>query len=136
MKYVFFMLLAMLFVSACSQEIEEEIPENVEGVNEQETGQSGIPPTNEEVTLAKVECEDKGGQLIGCFTVTGYACSMPTADAGKPCSNSSECEEECVAPPGCPTGESAQGTCAARSHLVCSGVQSVENGRCSAVMIT
>lgn len=83
-----------------------------------------------------LSCKAKGGQHIGCETKTGDACSMPTKDGGKPCFDSSECEQECVAPPNCKNGETdVQGTCAERTHLTCGGVRSVKNSKCEAIMI-
>jgi len=77
------------------------------------------------------ECEAKNGQLIRCFTSTGYTCSLPTKDGGKPCSDSDECEQECVAPTNCESIKTnVKGTCAERTGLVCNGVQTFENGRC------
>jgi len=95
------------------------------------------PLTKSEYELAKKDCEANGGQYWGCETLTGYACSMPTTDGGKLCSDSDDCEEECVAPPGCEIGETGvQGTCAERTYLVCGGVSSVENGICEPEMIS
>ncbi len=78
------------------------------------------------------ECEELGGRLVGCNTVAGVICSVPTTDAGKPCSSSSDCEEECVAPENCPEGQATtEGKCATRTNLACDSVQTVEEGLCA-----
>tara|TARA_Y100000310_G_C20668017_1_gene808685 strand:+ start:506 stop:871 length:366 start_codon:yes stop_codon:yes gene_type:complete len=82
-------------------------------------------------------CESNGGQLIGCMTKTGYACSMPTNDGGKPCSDSNECEQECVAPENCEAGKTnIVGKCADRTFLICDGVSTVKNGVCGGFIIS
>jgi len=94
------------------------------------------PPVNSEKESI-VDCELRGGKVIGCESPSGKACSMPTKDGGESCSDSDECEQECVAPPDCEIGTSnIKGTCAERTHMVCNGVQTVEDGACDAVMIT
>ena len=85
---------------------------------------------------AATQNEKKGGELIGCETPSGNICSMPTSDGGKACSDSDECEEECVAPKNCARGaENVVGTCAQRTHLACHGVQTLEDGKCEPVLI-
>ena len=92
--------------------------------------------TKSEWEIAKEDCESKGGQQVGCESLTP-TCSLPTKDGGKPCSDSDECEQECVAPPNCEIGKTnVKGTCAKRTFLVCDGVQRVEDGTCDAVMIS
>tara|TARA_Y100000310_G_scaffold344506_1_gene457624 strand:- start:1643 stop:1987 length:345 start_codon:yes stop_codon:yes gene_type:complete len=86
-------------------------------------------------SAAKEECESGGGELIACEAnykdLSGYTCSFPTGDGGEPCSDSSECEAECVAPYGCVAGTSdVEGTCAESTALVCYGLQKVEDGTC------
>lgn len=106
-------------------------------VNQEILTWDGIAYRKSDTELTKEECEIRGGQLIGCETVIGYICSLPTSDAGKICSNSDECELQCVAPLNCEYGRTdIQGTCADRSYLICNGVQTVENGVCQAIIIT
>lgn len=82
------------------------------------------------------QCEELGGQVVPCFTPSGTTCSYPTKDGGLPCASSSNCESECVARRPCKTGEVVEGICAHRTHLVCTGVQLVHDGRCLPTMIT
>ena len=117
-------LFGLIFIGACTQNPKTVSPDVY------------VPPTKSEYGLAKDECESKDGKLIGCLTSTGYACSLPTKDGGTPCSDSVECEEQCVAPPNCDSGNAnVIGTCAERTYLVCDGVQSVEDGKCGPITI-
>ena len=42
----------------------------------------------------RIECEEKGGKLYG-ITAFNLNCAFPTTDAGKSCTDSSECEGHC-----------------------------------------
>ena len=132
-------LIAIIGCTSNTDEPQINQPQNPETVDEQPEPEEN--PTESETEFeyetAKEDCESEGGQLIQCFTVTGYICSMPTKDGGKPCSDNSECEQECVAPPNCEFGNTnIRGACAERTHLVCDGVQGVEDGKCGAMVIT
>lgn len=97
-----------------------------------------LPKTSIDIDneTAAEECEAEGGNLIACFTTTGYACSLLTEDGGKVCSDNDECEAECVAPENCEPGTESRGKCADRTYLICGGVSIVEDGMCKGILIT
>lgn len=57
------------------------------------------------------ECAARGGSWRRMGMAQTEVCEMPTGDAGKPCSDSSECESYCVAPEGVEKGAVVTGTC-------------------------
>jgi hypothetical protein len=123
-------LISALILSAGCNEIKNPITQN-ENPQPNTTNETPQPTTNEtqsksEYEIQKEECEAQGGELIPCLIE--YACNFKASDAGKPCSSSSECEGECMAPPNCEIGSSAQGTCS--EDTACVGGQFVENGIC------
>jgi len=85
----------------------------------------------------QIDCEQQGGEFIPCFTLSGGYCSLPTSDGGNECTDSSECEAECVAPEGCNAGDLVTGTCAEKTGLTCYGdvMVTVEDGECQPMII-
>jgi hypothetical protein len=74
------------------------------------------------------ECEAAGGTW-GRFGVRQQElCNLPTPDAGKRCTDSTECASACVAPNGAPVGGKADGTCYARALLLGTCLKRVSGG--------
>jgi hypothetical protein len=61
----------------------------------------------------KAACEKAGGkwQVKGDTPIVKYGCNMPTSDAGKVCSDRSDCQTICLAPTGTRMGSKATGKC-------------------------
>ncbi len=142
-SYALMMLISLLIAGCTYVDYETSTNSSQENTNIESSIESTEEDTsNEESTkteyeLAKDECESQGGELIGCETLTGFACSLPTGDGGTPCSNSDECEQQCVAPENCEPGDiDVEGICAEWTYLVCDGVQTIEDGQCEAIMIS
>ena len=59
-----------------------------------------------------VRCAERGGRYQ--WMVSGGHCHMPARDAGRSCSDTSECEYHCTCPPDAPehAGAATRGTCA------------------------
>ena len=77
------------------------------------------------LALLCIACgNDKDGD---CNPATEGICSEPTADAGKPCTDVSECEGWCEPPEGAQRGAEVTGACSARTSASC--MRWVENGR-------
>jgi hypothetical protein len=56
-------------------------------------------PRDKECIDTQAKCEQKGGVWLGSVSGRGRSigCDLPTKDAGKTCSDSSQCESLCVA---------------------------------------
>ena len=70
-----------------------------------------VPP----VATTETECLSLGGTwgLHGATEVAGPFCASPTADGGKACSDSLECQGRCLADSSSSPGAQARGKCAA-----------------------
>lgn len=70
------------------------------------------------------ECEAQGGTVRGVCMFGTPACVVPFSDAGKPCSDSSECEGLCWNEDfGLPQGSVATGQCSANAQDCKCGVE-------------
>lgn len=65
-------------------------------------------------------CEAEGGNWKRNMSLEGHYCVLPTTDAGRACTDRSQCESWCQAPKGASSGESVIGTCAAFTSASCS----------------
>lgn len=67
----------------------------------------------------RAQCTSQGGKPGQVLTgVEG--CIRPTTDGGKSCTDGSQCQGTCNAPPAAKFGDSVQGTCSAEvQHLGC-----------------
>ena len=72
-------------------------------------------------------CDTAGGRLFQPpVTWAGPVCDMPTLDAGKECSDSSQCESYCLAREGEEIGSSESGQCSGFHEFIC--IQLVRDG--------
>lgn len=58
--------------------------------NKQEKEQVKQPTINEK------SCKEADGELVGNGPSDTWRCNLPTSDAGKECSNQSDCEGSCI----------------------------------------
>ena len=65
--------------------------------------------------IDKEACAAKGGEVRQEGLLGTYRCTVPYADAGKACTDKSDCEGKCLLPPEpeAATGEAATGACQA-----------------------
>ena len=77
----------------------------------------------------KKECEDAGGSWEARGLLAKAQCFLETSDKGKQCSDSSECEGICVAPPNSKPGDSVTGTCAASTQRLGTCLAEVRQGK-------
>ncbi len=75
---------------------------------------------------AEQDCLDAGGRWEDWGDVGQEACNLPTSDAGRPCSDSQECESYCEAPQGTEPGAAVEGACYGWMHASC--MQEVRDG--------
>jgi hypothetical protein len=78
----------------------------------------------------KESCEKAGGKW-GIWRDTPEAqpeCNLPTSDAGKECTDSSQCESYCQAPEGAEIGSKATGKCYAWKKPLTGCMQEVKEG--------
>lgn len=61
----------------------------------------------------KAQCVNVGGK-VERTGLHSYACVYPATDAGKTCTDSSQCQSLCMTSVGTPAGTRASGTCSAR----------------------
>ena len=74
------------------------------------------------------ECEAAGGRW-GRFGLRPQdVCNLPTPDAGKACTDASDCASACVAPDGAAVGSQAAGTCYGRTLLLGTCLKQVRGG--------
>ncbi|MBI2110558.1 hypothetical protein HYT51_02150 [Candidatus Woesearchaeota archaeon] len=81
-----------------------------------------ITPTDKE------SCEARGGEwrIWNDYPDAAPECNLPTSDAGKRCSDSSQCESYCQAPEGAEIGAKVVGECYKFMIVPC--MQEVRNG--------
>jgi hypothetical protein len=70
------------------------------------------PAPAHERTL-RAECAAKGGTISTAGLAAKPHCVLPTRDAGRPCTSSSQCEAGCIAPKSTPPNTSVTGRCKA-----------------------
>jgi len=73
---------------------------------------------------AECRCAREGGEWLDAGTWEG--CIYFTSDGDRPCTDSNECEAECLAPPGTPPGTEVVGSCSHTTWDTC--MQPVRNG--------
>jgi hypothetical protein len=74
-------------------------------------------------------CAAAGGTWRTVGMLRQEICDMPTHDAGKPCTSSSECESICVAPADADLTKPVTGTCYRSFVLLGTCLSRVEQGR-------
>lgn len=74
------------------------------------------------------KCTTDGGTIRGVGMLGTPACVIPFPDAGKTCSDESECQGSCVAPDGAPVGTSISGTCQRDTHDFFGCINTVDHG--------
>lgn len=83
--YAFGLIVLFVFVAGC----------------EKQNGLNGVPdtgtPKDEKVPDTKASCEAAGGTWAAFGISPIEKCVLPASDAGKECSDSSECEGSCIA---------------------------------------
>ncbi|WP_181142539.1 hypothetical protein [Xanthomonas arboricola] len=76
------------------------------------SGAAADPPQPPRAVSADAaECTAKGGQLRPVGRMQTVRCVVPYADAGKTCSDNSDCSGDCLATSIVPTGTATSGTC-------------------------
>ncbi|MDO8669213.1 MAG: hypothetical protein Q7K65_02880 [Candidatus Buchananbacteria bacterium] len=85
-----------------------------------------------ELDNERAECELKGGKWInhGDLYPPKPVCNLPTADAGKKCTDSDQCESYCQAPKNSKIGVNTTGTCYEWKLAEC--MQEVKDGKAEA----
>ena len=81
--------------------------------------------------LAKIDqekCSSEGGTIRGVGMFGTPACVIPFPDAGKACSDKSECQGLCKAPDSALVGSSAIGTCQRDTHDMYGCYNKIERG--------
>ena len=76
----------------------------------------------------RAECEAAGGKWGRLGLKPQEACNLPTRDAGKPCTDATDCVSACIAPDAAPEGSRAQGKCFDRELLVGTCLKQVRDG--------
>ena len=59
----------------------------------------------------RAECAAKGGTISTAGLAAKPHCVLPTRDAGRPCTSSSQCEAGCIAPKSAPPNAPVTGRC-------------------------
>ena len=123
------LLAVCLFSTACSQhtsvdsrslqvpgarEIQEKVIAQHPGISDAE----------------RADCLARGGH-VDLVTFNTEGCVIRTKDAGKPCSDSSECDGACLAPIDQAEGSPAAGTCASEKGMFFGCVNIVSKGKAS-----
>ncbi|MBV6782876.1 hypothetical protein KWH04_20015 [Xanthomonas campestris pv. trichodesmae] len=72
---------------------------------------ANAPPPPHTVSADAAECTAKGGQLRPVGRMQIPRCIVPYADAGKTCTDNSDCSGDCLATSIVPTGAAAAGIC-------------------------
>ncbi|WAW97574.1 hypothetical protein LGM68_22510 [Xanthomonas citri pv. malvacearum] len=72
---------------------------------------ANAPQPPHTVSADAAECTAKGGQLRPVYRMQIPRCIVPYADAGKTCTDDSDCSGDCLATSIVPTGAAATGTC-------------------------
>ncbi len=93
--------LSALLLAACSNTPTTQ-PAQAAGVT---------PAPTPSASTDAVACAAKGGQLHPVGRMQIPHCIVPYADAGKTCSDNSDCSGDCLATSIVPTGTATSGTC-------------------------
>jgi hypothetical protein len=78
--------------------------------------------------IDKQKCARDGGTIRGVGMFGLFTCVIPYADAGKACSDTSECRGTCVAPEGAKPGSKVVGKCQSDSAGVFGCSSAVKDG--------
>jgi hypothetical protein len=76
----------------------------------------------------RAECEAAGGKWGRFGLRQQELCDLPTADAGKTCTDAKDCASACIAPDAVPVGGQSQGTCYGRMLLLGTCLKQVRAG--------
>lgn len=85
-------------------------------------GAAAVEPPSREA------CEAAGGQWGRLGLQPQARCNLPAPDAGKPCTDATDCAGACIAPPSAPVDSRAQGTCSPRMLLLGTCLKQVLGG--------
>ena len=110
-------LIALALVSGCSSWRDWQMEESVEH--------------SRAVALAKIDqeqCAAEGGAVRGVGMFGTPACVKPFPDAGKVCSDKSECQGLCKAPESSIVGSRSTGTCQKDTHDFYGCYDKIEQG--------
>ncbi len=77
---------------------------------------------------SRAECEAAGGVWARFGLLVTELCSLPTADAGMPCSDHGDCQSVCVVDDSVPAGTKTSGHCYARTVVLGSCLNYVKAG--------
>lgn len=86
-----------------------------------------------ESAVAK-RCRESGGVMVGPAGMGARACATRSADAGRRCSDLSECEGDCVVDATVTQGAEVVGTCSELTSSLGKCVNFVERGKAQGVM--
>ena len=110
-------LIAVLLMSGCSSWRDWGMQKSVEH--------------SRAVALAKIDqeqCQAEGGSVRGVGMFGTPACVKPFPDAGKACSDKSECQGLCKAPENSVVGSRSEGTCQKDTHDIHGCYDKIERG--------
>ena len=79
-------------------------------------------------TIDQEQCRAEGGFIRGVGIFGTPACVKPLPDAGKVCSDKSECQGLCKAPEDAVVGSSSTSTCQADTHDIYGCYDMIEKG--------
>lgn len=104
---------------------EEEV---IEEINEENLQLSDIEPIVREMLAVESVCESVGGKWdkLGSSVNASFVCNTPTKDAGRFCSDSSQCESYCKTNQTLQEGSIAPGICHEWKYAEC--IQEVKDG--------
>ncbi|MCC5074067.1 hypothetical protein [Xanthomonas campestris] len=77
----------------------------------QAAGVTPAPSTSTSTSADAAACTAKGGQMRPVGRMQTPRCVVPYADAGKTCTDNSDCSGDCLATSIVPTGTATSGTC-------------------------
>jgi hypothetical protein len=95
----YFLLILVMLAIACSQS-EKSNQKTTQKTKLCQVGDTGsYIPEDEQCINTAAQCESKGGVWLGSISGRGRdsGCDLPTKDAGRKCSDGSQCESICVA---------------------------------------
>lgn len=83
---------------------------------------------------ARRECEESGGKWVGPVGLGEYACARPARDSGARCTDSTQCEGDCVTDSETGTGRKAAGECSELTSNLGQCINLVAGGKAQGVM--
>ena len=116
------LLVSLLVLAGCSNNIQQETPE-VGDEEEVEIEEEDDMDEDDDLDDEE-ECLALGGEWQPGRD--GFICNFPTADSGVECTDSSQCESYCEAPEDTPIGAEVTGECYGYTRATC--MQVVGNG--------